>query len=256
MLDHYGLLDIKQAAALLQVSETSLRRWTNSGLLPCFRVGGRRERRFRRADLLAFVAGPDLGNRVDPDPSLPARDHREGGDELPFGHQSHRCAFYSSGDERVSQAADFLAEGLRLGNACFLAATTDVRFRIRDRLADHRRSLQTDIDAGRLVFSEYATSAVAQVAYWETMFVRATRSGARALRVVGDVTSARFTSAPTIEDAIAYEADYERSFVRRFPLTTLCQYDVRGLAGRDVLRLIECHDHRWASRSRAASFVD
>src|SRR5258706_7304685 len=51
------LLDIREAAALLRVSETSLRRWTNAGRLPCLRVGGRRERRFRRGDLLAFLSG-------------------------------------------------------------------------------------------------------------------------------------------------------------------------------------------------------
>jgi excisionase family DNA binding protein len=49
------LLDIKQAARFLQVSETSLRRWTNAGRLACHRVGRKRERRFRRADLLAFM---------------------------------------------------------------------------------------------------------------------------------------------------------------------------------------------------------
>src|ERR1041384_2514363 len=49
------LLDIREAAEFLRVSETSLRRWTNAGRLPCLRIGGRRERRFRRADLLAFV---------------------------------------------------------------------------------------------------------------------------------------------------------------------------------------------------------
>ena len=49
------LWDIKQAARFLQVSETSLRRWTNRGQLACLRVGLRRERRFRRADLLAFM---------------------------------------------------------------------------------------------------------------------------------------------------------------------------------------------------------
>src|SRR5438094_198800 len=55
------LLDIKQAAALLQVSEASLRRWTNDGRLASYRVGGRRERRFRRADLLAFLeSGPNV----------------------------------------------------------------------------------------------------------------------------------------------------------------------------------------------------
>src|SRR5207237_189841 len=49
------LLDIAQAAAFLHVSPMSLRRWTNSGRLSCFRIGGRRERRFRRADLLALL---------------------------------------------------------------------------------------------------------------------------------------------------------------------------------------------------------
>ena len=76
------LLDIAQAAALLQVSEASLRRWTNRGRLPCLRIGGRRERRFRQADLMAFL---------EPDASA-----------LPAGHL---CAFYASDLGRTRQAA-------------------------------------------------------------------------------------------------------------------------------------------------------
>ena len=53
--DTIELLDIGEAADFLNVSEASLRRWTNDGLLPCLRIGRRRERRFRRADLLAFM---------------------------------------------------------------------------------------------------------------------------------------------------------------------------------------------------------
>ena len=33
------LLNIKEAAALLKVSEASLRRWTNAGRLACLRLG-------------------------------------------------------------------------------------------------------------------------------------------------------------------------------------------------------------------------
>src|SRR5437879_12576237 len=47
MSDQDELLDIKQAAQFLKVSETSLRRWTNAGRLACLRVGRKRERRFR-----------------------------------------------------------------------------------------------------------------------------------------------------------------------------------------------------------------
>src|SRR2546421_6850520 len=60
------LLDIAQAAALLHVSPMSLRRWTNSGRLPCFRVGGGREGRFRRRDLLALLERTDDPTRDAP----------------------------------------------------------------------------------------------------------------------------------------------------------------------------------------------
>ena len=43
MIDPDGLLDIHEAARLLGVSATSLRRWTNSGLLPHLRIGGKRD---------------------------------------------------------------------------------------------------------------------------------------------------------------------------------------------------------------------
>jgi len=36
------LLDIKDAAGFLNVSAMTIRRWTNSGKLNCYRVGGKR----------------------------------------------------------------------------------------------------------------------------------------------------------------------------------------------------------------------
>jgi excisionase family DNA binding protein len=46
MSEKQRFLTIAEAAEFLHVSETSLRRWTNSGKLRSFRVGGRNERRF------------------------------------------------------------------------------------------------------------------------------------------------------------------------------------------------------------------
>ena len=60
MTDKQRFLTIAEAAEFLQVSETSLRRWTNNGSLRCFRVGGRNERRFLKEDLLAFMQKIDL----------------------------------------------------------------------------------------------------------------------------------------------------------------------------------------------------
>lgn len=49
------LLGIKDAARFLSVSVTSLRRWSDSGEVPCYRVGKAGHRRFRQSDLLAYL---------------------------------------------------------------------------------------------------------------------------------------------------------------------------------------------------------
>ncbi|MGI8400008.1 MAG: helix-turn-helix domain-containing protein [Gemmatimonadaceae bacterium] len=108
MNDPNTLLDIAAAAAFLNVSETSLRRWTNSGRLACLRVGLKRERRFRRADLLAFmeeepcadVSASGVSKRVGPDGIVPNRG-------------LHRCGVYETPLGRMTLAIPFLLEGLR-----------------------------------------------------------------------------------------------------------------------------------------------
>src|SRR5260370_36912774 len=63
-----GLLNTEEAARFLRVSQASIRRWSDAGLLPARRVGRRRERRFATADLVQF-----LGQRSgDPLPSRQA----------------------------------------------------------------------------------------------------------------------------------------------------------------------------------------
>src|SRR5438552_17282878 len=115
MTQQSELLDIAQAAAFLHVSQMSLRRWTNSGRLPCFRVGGRRERRFRRADLLAFL-------------------ERSGAPSEAKRGPEHLCGLYTSGAARERRLAAFLAGGFAAGGPCFLSVEPAVRGRVLARL--------------------------------------------------------------------------------------------------------------------------
>lgn len=221
MTPDHELLDIAQAAAFLQVSETSLRRWTKSGRLRCFRVGGRRERRFRRADLLAFLEGAPA-----PSPSHAPR--------------AHLCGLYTTDRARTRQAAGWLGAALDAGHTCLLAAPSSVRTPVLTHLAPMRPSLRGDIDAGRLVLSEYDDIGSDQMAYWETQFLAARRAGAASIQVVGDVSGGPLSRGHAFKDVLRYEAEYD-ALSRRFPVTSICLYDARTLSGVETARLLRLH---------------
>jgi transcriptional repressor of dcmA and dcmR len=214
------LLDIREAAELLRVSPTSLRRWTNAGRLPCLRIGGRRERRFRRADLLAFVAS--------------------GADTPPHPGRNHFCDLYTSDVDQVRAAAALLRVGLESGALCLLAARKPVQRAVLAQLGHDRPSVRADVKARRLVVGEYCASGPAQLAYWNARMRAAVTRGVSSLYVVGDL-SAGFRRLP-FAATLAYEAEYGRSIARAFPVTTLCQYDARKISGLDAARLMQCHD--------------
>jgi len=237
--DSEDLLDIKHAASFLGVSETSLRRWTNSGQLACLRVGGKRERRFRRVDLVAFMETQPVTDH--PPGSQPA-DRREhtviAG--IPVTYGTHLCALYGNDAGRTRLAVEFLFEGLRPGSVCFLNASADARGQILAQLERGRGSLQPEIDARRLVFYKYCHTPQEQFDYWETDFVSAMSAGATSLRVVGDMTSC-LDAGMTLDEVIEYEAGYDRILAKRFPLVTLCLYDVRRFESLDVVKALQGH---------------
>ena len=232
------LLDIKQAAQLLQVSETSLRRWTNAGRLACLRVGRRRERRFRRADLLAFLEEqPASAALLQPTVPSAANSTTIGGIRVPYG--SHLVAFYADEAGRANLAAAFLADGLRPGSVCHLVTAPEAQAEILNRMARSGAAIERAISDGRLVVSEHTSAVSAQCEYFETQFVAATRAGARSLRLVGDVSA--FTAPVVGEELVKLEAEFDRRIARRFPVVTLCQYDVRRHSSLDLFNALRAH---------------
>jgi transcriptional repressor of dcmA and dcmR len=240
MADRDQLLDIKQAAEFLRVSETSLRRWTNAGELACLRVGRKRERRFRRADLLAFMeeqpalgfGGGRAGNSTT---------DRALGDRTAVTPGNHLCGLYRSDQGRARLAASFLIAdgGLHSGSACFLVALPEVREQILAHLGAEHPTLEQDIGTGRLLLSVHHDSADAQHHYWQTHFTAALRDGARTLRVVSDMSG--LLHAFGARALVDYEAEYGRFVSPRYPVATLCLYDVRVFSALDIRDTLEVH---------------
>ncbi len=179
-----ALLDIEGASRFLGVSTTSLRRWTNSGRLACLRVGGRRERRFRLADLVAILQEQPAQRHEALVPR--ASDHVSiGGVALPFG--THLCGLFSTNKGRGKLAVSFLAGGLVPGAVCYLVAHRAVQREILAQLGMDQAALHKEIAAGRLVLVEHAATPQAQQKNFEQLFMKAIAGGARSLRLVGDV---------------------------------------------------------------------
>ena len=237
MSDDDTLLDISEAARFLNVSETSLRRWTNDGRLACLRVGRRRERRFRRADLLAFMEHQPV-ERARRDAGTAATTHAVI-DRLEVPHGMHLCGLYGSVADRVRLALAFLADGIGPRSACYVVGSLAFQSGIRSRLERSRGPLATDIGEGRLVFTEHASTTDSQCEFFEKRFTAAMKAGVVSLRVVGDMWS--FVKNKPVSDLIDLESGFSELIAPRYPVVALCQYDVRRFSGVDVLAALKGH---------------
>lgn len=230
------LLNIKEAAALLKVSEASLRRWTNAGRLACLRLGAKRERRFRREDLMAFLEDRDA-NAV-PASARPATIVLEG---VAIEYGNHICTLYESDLGRLKWSVPFLVDGLRAGDGCFLIATKPVRDEILGHINEVWDGVAQAVEQGQLVLSDGIADGEAMCRFVEHSLVMATRSGTRSFRLLGDMTWC-LDLGMTYDELNAYETRYNTAIGHRFPLVSVCQYDVRAFSGPAVLNALKCHE--------------
>ena len=228
------LLTIKEAAALLRVSEVSLRRWTDSGALPCLRIGGRRERRFRAADIAAFAArgAGDLDARL-ADDTIDLAGMR-------VGRGAHLCALYESADGRDKLAVPFLRAGLQRGERCCLVALPEVR----DHWLAHLEALLPALGplGGNPLLTYHAPDVdpARTLDFFRESFATGTRDGRPIMRVLGDM-GAFLDVGASLDALMEFEAAFERKLAHKYPVVSLCQYDVRNFSGVAVLQALEVH---------------
>ncbi|MBA2556685.1 MAG: MEDS domain-containing protein [Chloroflexi bacterium] len=229
------LLNIKQAARLLNVSEISLRRWTDRGALPCLRLGARRERRFKEEDLRAFMQKQPATRPA----HLAAKEHLfiEG---LTVEQGSHLCALYETDLGRIKLSVPFLADGLRADETCVLVAGPDAAEAILGELRKGRADLSQDVAEGRLILSQGEPTGPMLYDFLERTFLAVTHAGGRRIRVAGDM-AASLRRGMTVADMMAFEVQYDQFLAARYPVVSLCQYDARQFSGVGILQALKCH---------------
>lgn len=238
--DAIELLDISEATRFLNVSETSLRRWTNDGLLPCLRIGRRRERRFKRADLLTFGEQPTLTQRTRNGKETSMKTQSLQGEPVAAIHGNHLCGIDGNDAGRLDLAVPFLLEGLHRKSVCFLVAPSASQREILKAMKKKRPSLDSDIKAGRLIVSEHQQTPEEQVIFFEVAMKRAEAKGVESFRVVGDMWGLRLIVSS--KEIVELELGFERLIVARFPVVALCAYDARKFTGVELLDALKDHD--------------
>jgi excisionase family DNA binding protein len=238
-MDAIELLDIREAAQFLNVSETSLRRWTNAGILPCLRIGRRRERRFRRADLVAFMEQPAVAHSQEPwrKDSMGLQDLTA--EPIAAIHGNHLCGIYGTDAGRLDLAVPFLLEGLEKDSVCFLVAPSDVLKEVAEAMKEKRPSLDSDIKAGRLILTEHQKTPAAQCRFFEIAMKRAEDEGVESFRVVGDMWGLRLLVSAS--EMVELELGFESLIVPNFPVMALCAYDARKFTGVELLDALKDH---------------
>ncbi len=245
--DNKKLLTIQEAADFLKVSKTSLRRWSNTGRLPCYRVGSRNERRFQLTDLLAF-----LSNSAQPAPIsniVPQENITWNKDEELIRSPHHISTYYRNESEQWQALEPYLAQHLvdKTRTVYIYDSNEETITRQFSKQGFDPRELQLN-NSLNLIPSEqaYLLDGVfipnRMLEFWQKTIGQAMMDGIQKILLTGEMGWA-VRGLPGSELLSAYEIELDR-FLENFPMvTTVCQYPLKEFSGEEIFDSICAHPH-------------
>lgn len=261
MTDKQRFLTITDAAKFLQVSETSLRRWTNNGTLRCFRVGGRNERRFLKEDLLAFMQKSDI--QLDELESL-NKTYSEPLTEMLsdiLSVERHVCLFFKSPEEQWQLIHPYIFEHLRASIPVLYIQDSTPPERLKELLDEAGFHVKDLLSSGLFMVIPPEESYLLtgkfniqrMLAFLESHILGAIAEGHDRILLTGEMTWS-LPDKPGAENMMHYEA-LLNPLVDKYPgVTIVCQYDLKRFDGPSVLDLLLTHPSVHVSSGRVPGF--
>lgn len=246
------LLTIEEAAAYLSVSKTSLRRWTNQGVLACVRIGPRGERRFQREELDRLLLGPQAAP-VPPagDGAVAARAPMEVLEEAARRGVVRHVSLHHDGREELWRLfRPYLAHHLERGLPVLYiheeGARADVERRLREEGHDPDglagRGLLRLLTPGEAYLRAGSFHPERMIDFMESALLDWRARGLHAGLISGEMTW-YLSGAPGVEGMIGYEARLNALLARYPDVTIVCHYDTRRLDGELALGALCSHPH-------------
>jgi excisionase family DNA binding protein len=247
MPEQQRFLTISQAAEFLHVSEISLRRWTNSGKLRCFRVGGRNERRFLVEDLIAFMASTEA--QLEPLVEAAAAEVTTVGSANTTDYtERHLSLFFRNSDEQWQLLRPYLVEHLNVGAPVIYLQHSTSSEQLMQRLHEEGLPLDKLIARGLLrVLPPTQTyllpgrfDAQRMLDFIETAIQASLEAGHQRILMTGEMTWS-LQGTPGAEQIAIYE-ERLNPLVDKYPaVTIICQYDLKRFSGDIILDALLTH---------------
>lgn len=259
MSEKQRFLTISEAAEFLHVSEVSLRRWTNSGKLRCFRVGGRNERRFLIEDLLAFM--PEVNRENEVVPGVQNSSESLNDQEERAAHERHICLFFNNPDEQWEMMRPYLLAHLNANEPVLYIHDGTPIERLMELLRAEGLPLEELVARGLLrvlpptqaYLLMGSFDAHRMVAFMESAIRGAMESGYKRVFITGEMTWS-LAGAPGSEQMMMYEG-WLNPLIEKYPgVTIVCQYDLKRFDGPSILDALLTHPSVHIPGGRAAGF--
>jgi len=221
-------LTLSQAAALLKVSKSSLRRWSNTGDLRCFRIGRRGERRFRRDDLMGLV-------RMNPADTVPNKHTR-----------AHICTNFRDRDEQWRLFQPYLNAHLYDDSAIVYVYEGSIH-RIQAWFSNNpaaSRLIQTDrlrlISSRDSYLRQQRFDTERMLNFWKVLIEEFQNKNIHRLLLTGEMGWATL-GAPGSNQLIFYEKELDQ-FLKAYPsITVVCQYSLIDFPATVIFDSVRLH---------------
>jgi excisionase family DNA binding protein len=242
-------LTIEEAARYLNVSKTSLRRWTNSGRLQCSRIGVRGERRFSRADLDAFLASSydvvRAADRGDSRPAMVALD-----DAARTGVVRHVCSHFRDVAESWRLFRPYFVHHAERGAPVFYIHDSTSREQfdgfVREEGYDpdglRARGLLELVHSSQAYLRTGEFTVAGMLAFVEGAIEKLTALGHRTMLISGEMTWS-LAGSPGSGGMIRYE-ELLNDLLAKYPdVTIVCHYSMERFGAELTLEALCAHPH-------------
>jgi len=239
------LLTITEAAAFLNVSKATIRRWTDSGRLSCLRIGARSERRFRESDLLKMIVNPGPNDVVSN--ALEARAPADS--QASSGHQ---CIVSNTVEEEWAALAPAILSALDSAAQVLVVEVSDRKERLETLLSERGLNMQALLASHALICVSIEESYFLSgefrwdraVAFFESAILAAKARGFEQVLIVGaDGAQAESAGHDYAQEMKKYELGVDAMLARHPGASVLCPYTASEISAQLMVQGFLTHSN-------------